>query len=105
MKSTLTRRVERLEAERGSDDDLERARRIVRACGAVEFHPERATAEDKALAAATTKDEYMDALVLCWRQPGAFVAAVEASAKMREERSAHLPTFGAGTQTIGPRVA
>ena len=62
MKSILTRRVERLEAESGAEDDLERARRIVGACDVVEFHPERATAEDKALAAATTKDEYMGAL-------------------------------------------
>lgn len=41
MKSNLTRRVERLEAERCADNVLEGARRIVRACDAVEYHPER----------------------------------------------------------------
>jgi hypothetical protein len=90
MKSILIRRVERLEAESGGEDDLDRARRIVRACDAVEYHPERPTEEDRALAASTTKDAYMDALVLCWRQPGAFVAAVQASIEQREAKARAL---------------
>ena len=47
MKSTLIGRVQRLEARRGEQSDLDRARRIVRACDVVEFHPEQATDEDK----------------------------------------------------------
>jgi hypothetical protein len=56
----------------------------------LEFHPERATAEDRALAASTTKGDYMGALVLCWSQPGAFVAAVKASREQREAKARAL---------------
>jgi hypothetical protein len=90
MKSILARRVERLEAESGVEDDLERARRIVRACDTVEFHPNQATDEDRALAASATKDTYMDALMLHWRQPGAFVADVKASMEQREAKARAL---------------
>lgn len=90
MKSTLVRRVDRLEAERSEQSDLDRARRIVRACDTVQFHPDQATEEDRVLAATTSKDVYMDALLLHWRQPGAFVAAVEASIKQREAKACAL---------------
>jgi hypothetical protein len=32
----------------------------------------------------------MDALVLCWKQPGAFVAAVKASVEQREAKARAL---------------
>jgi hypothetical protein len=35
----------------------------------------------------TTKGDYMGALVLCWSQPGAFVAAVKASMEQREAKA------------------
>ena len=102
MKSTLTRRVERLEAEHGAEDGLDRARRVVSACDVVEFHPDQATDEDRALAASTTKGDYMGALVLCWSQPGAFVAAVKASMEDREAKASALADAklieGDGTQ-------
>ena len=94
MKSILTRRVERLEAESCAEDDLERARRIVSACDVVEFHPDQATDEDRALAASTTKGDYMGALVLHWRQPGAFVADVKASMEQREANARALAEGG-----------
>jgi hypothetical protein len=90
MKSILMRRVERLEAESGAEDDLDRARRIIRAYHTVEFNPDQATDEDRALAASATKDTYMDALVLHWRQPGAFVADVKASMEQREAKARAL---------------
>lgn len=80
MRTDLVRRVERLETAPGSDEaDVERAAEIIRACQSARSYPSRATAEEKALSAATTDAEWSAAFMVGVRAAGGLAALVKYS--------------------------
>jgi hypothetical protein len=80
MNRPLERRVERLERDTHvGDADIDRARAICHAYEVVRHHPEQATDEDRALAAATSHQEWSDAFGALIDAAGGLAAAVRAS--------------------------
>ena len=61
MRGSLERRISGLERDAHIGQDFERANAILYAFHMVEHHPERATDEHRALAAATSREERLDA--------------------------------------------
>jgi hypothetical protein len=80
MNRPLEGRVERLERDTHvGDADIDRARAICHAYEVVRRHPEQATDEDRALAAATSHQEWSDAFGALIDAAGGLASAVRAS--------------------------
>jgi hypothetical protein len=88
MTSSLKRRIERLQSSTPVGADIEWARAIMRAFDMVRDHPEQATDEDRALAAATSHEEWSDAFGALIDAAGGLAAAVRASYEIEAERKA-----------------
>ena len=77
----LEQRIGRLERSFHVGHDIDRARAIVHAYHVVRDDPERASDEDRALAAITSHEEWQRAFVIVLDAGGGLAAAVEASMK------------------------
>lgn len=79
----LERRIRRLECSFHVGHDIDRAHAIVHAYHVVRDDPERASDEDRALAAATSNAEWQQAFATVIAAEGGLAAMVEASMKLR----------------------
>jgi hypothetical protein len=89
MNRLLERRVERLERDTHVDDaDMDRARAICHAYEIVRHHPEQPTDEDRALAAATSHEEWSRAFGIMIDAAGGLAAAVRGSYELEAAEKA-----------------
>lgn len=79
----LEQRIGRLERSFHVGHDIDRAHAIVHAYHVVRDDPERASDEDRALAAATSTAEWQRAFATVIAAEGGLAAVVEASMKLR----------------------
>lgn len=79
MSSSLERRIAQLECSAGAGGDVEWARAVCRAYQIVRDHPEQIIDEDRALAAATSHEEWSYALGIVIGAAGGLAAVVRAS--------------------------
>ena len=86
MTRSLMRRIEQLERVITVGADLERARAIVRAFDTVQYEPEQASDEDRALTAATSHEEWSHAFGIIIDAEGGLAAVVRASYEIKTER-------------------
>jgi hypothetical protein len=86
MTSSLKRRIEQLERLTPVGAEVERAHAIVRAYDMVQFTPEQATDEDRALVAATSHEDRWRAFGILIDAGGGLEAAVRASYELKTER-------------------
>ena len=84
----MERRIERLERGTHIGADVERARAIFDAHEMVRHHPEKATDEDRALAAVTSREDWQRAFVVLIDAAGGLEAVVRASYEIEAEHKA-----------------
>ena len=86
MTRSLMRRIEQLERVITVGVDLERARAIVRAFDTVQYEPEQASDEDRALVAAASHEDRWRAFGILIDAEGGLAAVVRASYEIKTER-------------------
>jgi hypothetical protein len=90
MTSSLKRRIERLQSSTPVGADIDWARAIVHAFDMVRHYPEQATDADRALAAATSYEEWSEALGTLIDAAGGLAAVVRASYELEAAEKAQV---------------
>jgi hypothetical protein len=85
MTSSLKRRIERLQRTTPVGADIEWARAIMRAFDMVRDHPEQAADEDRALAAATSNEDWQRAFSTLIDAAGGLAAVVQGSYELERQ--------------------